>query len=446
MSERLDADVAIVGAGPAGIAAAVAAAQSGCRVALLDAGPRPGGQIWRHRSVDELPRTARRWLARLDGSGARMLSGASVFSLSPKHLDAELEGAHWRIDAKALVLATGAMERWLPFPGWTLPGVVGIGGIQALIKSGADLTGKRVIVAGTGPLLLPVAATLARSGARLAMVAEQAPFNRVAAFAAGLWRWPGRLLQAAAYRRAFLGARYLMGTWVTRAAAGEQGLRVTLSNDRREWSESCDFLCTGAGLVPSTELARLLGCELDGRVVRVDRFLRTSLPGVFAAGEATGNSGADAALVEGTIAGLAAAGAAASAERLLPVRDRHRAFARATAAAFAPREELLRLADESTIICRCEDVSLGALKAGWSAREAKLVTRAGMGPCQGRVCGPILEVLLGAAPDTVRIPAFPTSVAVLADLAWERGSDPDPTSAHPPIRPSAHSRSRPGAL
>jgi D-hydroxyproline dehydrogenase subunit alpha len=424
MSDRLDADVAIVGAGPAGIAAAVAAAEAGRRVALLDAAPAPGGQIWRHRSVDELSRTARRWLGRLHGSGARILSGASVFSLSPKHLDAEIEGAHLRVEAKALILATGAMERWLPFPGWTLPGVVGIGGIQALIKSGADLTGKRVIVAGTGPLLLPVAATLARSGALLVMVAEQAPFIRVAAFAAGLWRWPGRLLQAAACRRAFFGARYLTGTWVTRAAAGDHGLRVTLSNDRREWSVACDFLCTGAGLVPSTELARLLGCELDGRVVRVDRYQQTSVPRVFAAGEPTGNSGADAALVEGTIAGLAAAGAAVRAERHFPARDSHRAFARTAGTAFAPRPELLRLADDSTIVCRCEDVPFGALRTGWSAREAKLATRAGMGPCQGRVCGPILEALFGAAPDTVRIPVLPTTVGALAGA----GSDSIPES------------------
>ena len=424
MSERLDADVAIVGAGPAGIAAAVAAAEAGRRVALLDAGPRPGGQIWRHRSVGELPGTARRWLARLDGSGARMLSGASVFSLSPNHLDAELEGAHVRIQAKALILTTGAMERWLPFPGWTLPGVIGIGGMQALIKSGADLSGKRVLVAGTGPLLLPVAATLARNGARLAMVAEQAPFNRVAAFAAGLWRWPGRLLQAAAYRARFLRTPYRWGTWVTRVDSDGAQLQVTLAADSPTRLPadppvrlSCDFLCTGAGLVPSTELARLLGCELDGRAVRVDRYLRTSLPGVFAAGEATGNSGADAALVEGTIAGLSAAGAAARAERLLPNRDRHRAFARALGLAFAPRPELLRLADDETIVCRCEDIPLGALRAGWSAREAKLATRVGMGPCQGRVCGPILEVLIGTSPDTVRVPVFPTTVGVLADLA-----------------------------
>jgi hypothetical protein len=177
--------------------------------------------------------------------------------------------------------------------------------------------------------------------------------------------------------------------------------------------------------VASNELARLLDCELDGRFVRVDRYQQTSRRRVFAAGEPTGNTGADAALIEGTIAGLAAAGAsgaagaagfAGRAERLIPIRDRHREFARSVGDTFAPRPELLRLADDSTIVCRCEDVPFAALRAGWSAREAKLATRAGMGPCQGRVCGPILEALLGAAPDTVRIPAFPTSVATLANM------------------------------
>jgi NAD(P)H-nitrite reductase large subunit len=231
--------------------------------------------------------------------------------------------------------------------------------------------------------------------------------------------------------------------WVRRAVTGGQELRVTLSNGRREWSVSCDLLCTGAGLAPSTELARLLGCELDGRVVRVDRYQQTSVPRVFAAGEPTGNSGAEAALVEGTIAGLCAAGASGRAERHFSLRDRHLAFARAAGVAFAPRSELLRLPDDETIVCRCEDVPLGALRIGWSAREAKLATRAGMGPCQGRVCGPILEALFGAAPDTTRIPVFPTAVGVLADLDRERG--PDRASAHPPIRPSAHSGNSPGA-
>ena len=141
------------------------------------------------------------------------------------------------------------------------------------------------------------------------------------------------------------------------------------------------------------------------------------MPRGCAAGEPTGNSGADAALVEGTIAGLAAAGAPVRAERHFPTRDSHRAFARAAGTAFAPRPELLRLADDETIVCRCEDIPLGALRAGWSAREAKLATRVGMGPCQGRVCGPILEALVGYSPDAVRVPVFPTTVGVLADLA-----------------------------
>jgi NADPH-dependent 2,4-dienoyl-CoA reductase/sulfur reductase-like enzyme len=217
------------------------------------------------------------------------------------------------------------------------------------------------------------------------------------------------------YRARFLRAPYRWGTWVTRVDADGTQLQVTLASDsptrvraNRVFALpadppvrlSCDLLCTGAGLVASNELARLLDCELDGRFVRVDRYQQTSRRRVFAAGEPTGNTGADAALIEGTIAGLAAAGAsgatgaagfAGRAERLIPIRDRHREFARSVGDTFAPRPELLRLADDSTIVCRCEDVPFAALRAGWSAREAKLATRAGMGPCQGRVCGPILR-------------------------------------------------------
>lgn len=411
-------DVAVVGAGPAGIAAAIAATGVGRRVVLLDASARPGGQIWRHRSPGELPAEARRWISRLNRPGLDLMLGANVVDAgSGPVLGAEWRGAPVRLEAEALVLATGAQELFLPFPGWTLPGVMGVGGAQALLKAGMEVRGKRVAVAGTGPLLLPVAAALARAGANLQLVAEQAPAEQVREFAVSLWRSPGRLLQAASYRAAFPLVRYRWGTWVKRVDPHAGALRVTYTDGRSTWAEIRDLLCTAAGLVPSTDLALLMGCALEGEAVAVDQYQGTSVPGVYAAGEPTGNTGVDAALVEGTIAGLAAAGQALDAERYLARRTAHRRFSTTMARAFALRPELLERAEPDTILCRCEDVPLSAVAPGWSLREAKLATRVGMGACQGRVCGAALRRLRGVGPDSRRPPILPVPVGVLADLA-----------------------------
>lgn len=422
-------DMAVVGAGPAGIAAAVRAAGTGARVVVLDDGMRPGGQIWRHRTRAALPRPARRWLEALDRSGATLLCRASVVDASAGFQlladirpaqpspDAEpVAGAHPEpliVQAGRVILATGARERFLPFPGWTLPNVVGVGGAQALLKSGASFAAKRVVIAGSGPLLLPVAAALAQAGARITIVAEQASPGTVRRFGLGLWPSPGKVVQAVRYRVGFRSARYVWGTWATRAAGDATVQEVTLTNGRRTWTEPCDLLCTGYGLVPSIELARLFGCDVENGRVAVDELQRTSVPNVYCAGEPTGVGGVDASLVEGEIAGLAAAGRAGEAEGRFAARDRLRRFAERLDAAFAPRDALRCLADGDTVVCRCEDVAYGRLRPEWSIRQAKLYTRAGMGPCQGRVCGPALEHLFGWGADAVRPPVAPVSVATL---------------------------------
>jgi D-hydroxyproline dehydrogenase subunit alpha len=415
VAERITADVAVVGAGPAGIAAAAAAAEGRARVVLLDEGPRAGGQIWRHRPGSP-PAEAVRWLVRLRSSGARVVSGASVVDAEPGFaLVAEREGRALRVKADRVVVATGARERFLPFPGWTLPLSIGVGGAQALLKAGASFAGRRVIVAGTGPLLLPVAAALARDGARLALVAEQAPLAGLLRFAAGLWRVPRKLAQAAGYRAAFLATPYRTGVWVSAANGRDRVERATLTDGRRLWDVPCDVLCCGYGLVPNLELARRLGCAIeDGRVVVGDE-QQASLAGAFCAGEPTGVGGVELALAEGEIAGLAAAGREVPAA-LRARRDRERPFVAALARAFAPRPGLRALPRPDTLVCRCEDVPRARLSDGWSARQAKLYTRAGMGACQGRVCGPALEFLTGCAADSVRPPLEPVALSTLEDL------------------------------
>lgn len=416
--EVLDCDVAVVGAGPAGVAAAVRAAESGARTVVLDEGLAPGGQIYRHRPGVEAPEPARRWNERLARSGAARVGGASVFDVVREghtfRILAETEAGVRVVVAKRLVLATGARELFLPFPGWTLPDVMGAGGAQALLKSGASFAGRRAVVAGSGPLLLPVAASLAKSGAEVVLVAEQAGAAALAGFGAGLVRFPGKLLEAARYRSAFLGTPYRVGTWIAEARGTGRVESVVVTDGRDSYEVACDLAAVAYGLVPNTELARLLGCGLrDGRVV-VDARQQTSVPGVFCAGEPCGVAGVDVAVAEGEIAGLAAAGCGGEAG---PRLERARASGRRLAArmerAFRPREELRRLALPGTIVCRCEDTRHSALATCSGAREAKLASRAGMGPCQGRVCGPALEFLFGWDSDTVRPPARPALIGHL---------------------------------
>ncbi|HEV2123972.1 MAG TPA: FAD-dependent oxidoreductase, partial [Chloroflexota bacterium] len=333
----------------------------------------------------------------------------------------QLRGEASSAAARALILATGARERFLPFPGWTLPNVMGIGGAQALLKAGASFTGLRVVIAGSGPLLLPVAATLARDGARLALVAEQAPTAQVLRFSATLWRFPGKIIQAAGYRSRFPGVRYAWNTWVVSASGDDRVREVTLTDGRRTWTERCDVLCTGYGLVPSAELARLLGCAVESGRVVTDTWQRTSLECIYCAGEPTGIAGVEAALVEGEIAGLAVCGREGEAATRFGVRDRYHRFSRQLEAAFAPRDELRSLLNDDTVVCRCEDVTYRCLRPEWSTRQAKLYTRAGMGPCQGRVCGPAVEYLFGWPLDTVRVPVEPATVNTLVNTVVSSG-------------------------
>lgn len=418
--ETLQADVAVVGLGPAGIAAAVRAAEAGARVVALDEAFSSGGQIWRGYVAKprRSPRLARRWhkrLGRLPAEACRILTRTSVVdSPAPGVLTGVNEAEVVRVEAATIVVATGARERFLPFPGWTRPGVLGVGGAQALVKSGASVKGRRVVVAGSGPLLLPVAATLARAGARVVAVLEQAPLSRIWDFAKGLG--PGKLLEAALYRVAFPRAPYRPGTWITAVTGPELEVEaVTITDGRRSWSERCDLVASAYGLVPNLELPRLLGCRVEAGVLVVNEVQLTSVPEVFAAGEPTGIGGADLALVEGEIAGLAAAGRRGEALALRPRRQRLEAFARRLRETFALRPELRDLAKPETIACRCEDVPLDRLRPQWTPRQAKLYTRVGMGACQGRVCGAALEFLFGWPADTVRPPLVPVTLEALKE-------------------------------
>jgi len=407
----LQADVVVVGGGPAGLAAAVHAAEAGARTLLVDTNPRPGGQIWRHRKGP--PAAASDWIARFARARVTPLVGATVVDAVDKELLLDHEGRPRRVRFERLVLATGARERFLPFPGWTLPGVVGVGGAQAMLKAGARFSGKRVVVAGSGPLLLAVAAALAGDGAHIVGVAEQAPLGRLVAFGAGLWRTPRKIAEGLGYAARLVGVPWRTGAWVREVEDEHGTLRATLTDGSRTWSWDCDVLACGYGLVPNLELARLLGCRTAADRVVHGAAQQTSVPDVFAAGELGGIAGVEHALVTGAIAGLAAARREVP-EALARRRARELAFAARLGHAFALRDALRGLARPDTPVCRCEDVAHGRLEGVASSREAKLATRAGMGPCQGRVCGPALGFAHGWPSDNIQPPLFPTPLAVLA--------------------------------
>ena len=415
--ERLHFQVVVVGGGPAGIAAAVAAAESGRSVAVLDDNLSPGGQTWRGENGKSSTAGASEWLRRLRQSPVQIIPRARIFHLENNGLAAETDRGVLELSCRDLILATGARELFLPFPGWTLQGVFGAGGLQALMKTGLPVAGKRIVVAGTGPLLLAVASYARNHGAKVAAVCEQTDAKKLARFGMATMRTPGKLKDAVRFGWDLRGISYWTNCWPVAASGRERLESVRLSRSGRIREVECDYLACGFHLIPNLELPKLIACAIENEFVRVDELQQTSLPHVYCAGEATGIGGLDKSLVEGRIAGYAATGNEHAARRLFGERTRHARFASEMKSAFELRAELKSLATPDTLLCRCEDVAIGRASqfGGW--RAAKLHTRCGMGPCQGRVCGAATEFLFGWSVDAVRPPAFAVKGASLAAVA-----------------------------
>ncbi|MCX3061122.1 NAD(P)/FAD-dependent oxidoreductase [Streptomyces beihaiensis] len=476
-------DLAVIGAGCAGLAGAVAASEQGLTVALLDASAQIGGQFHRHPAPAlgaARPRAPHHDEAAFDGL-RRRLEASDIAPLLGHHVWSVVResGESWavhattgadgeeerpvRVRARALLLATGASERQLPFPGWTVPGVVGAGGAQAMLKSGLVLPGRRVVVAGSGPLLLAVASSLAAAGARVPAVVEASGYLRYARHPHALAANPGKLAEAAVHGSALLRHRVRLRTRsaVTAVHGTERVEAVTVSRLDTRWRPvpgtdrrvPCDALAVGHGLVPQLDLATSLGCATRPtpdatRALALDDLQETSVPGVWSAGETGGVGGAQLACTEGELAALAVAArlrgrpALTGSRRALTLRrrrDRMRAFADAMAAAHAPGPGWTRWLTDDTDVCRCEEVTVGGIREAVTdfgardARTVKLLTRAGMGWCQGRVCGAAVACLAadggGAVPSsTDRRPlAVPVPLGVLAalDEAGEAGEPGD---------------------
>ncbi|MGV3682161.1 MAG: FAD-dependent oxidoreductase [Acidovorax sp.] len=416
-------DILIIGAGPAGMAAALAAAPSGAAITMVDDNPEAGGQIWRDGPGAQLPPLARQHREALARhANIILLRGTRVVGLgdAPRAGDAPsllLEDAErgWIQHSHRLILCTGSRELLLPLPGWTLPGVTGAGGLQALVKAGLPVQGQRIVVAGTGPLLLAAAATAAKAGAQVVRVAEQAGWRALAGFAAQLPRWPTKAVQALTLLQPQLRA----GSHVLQAQGDGQVQSVRLQTPSGEETIACDRLACGFGLVPNTHLAQMLGCALgsalsNGLGLRVDAQMRTSVAGVYAAGECTGFGGSERALAQGAIAGHAAAGRATPVHALQARLQRWEGFAHALQRSFTLNPSLNQLARPDTLVCRCEDVPHAELagRSGWI--DAKLHTRCGMGACQGRICGAATQQLFGWTPAPARHLLAPARIATLA--------------------------------
>ena len=415
---KIATDILIIGGGAAGMSAALSASSNGsASVLIIDDNPNLGGQIWRAELGKIKSPEAFELIRKLEQASIQVIKSAQMFAQKSENtVLCETANGSKEIEFAKLILATGARERFLPFPNWTLPSVFGAGGLQALVKNGMSVQNTRVVVAGTGPLLLVVAEYLKSKGANVLLIAEQASAVNINKFAAKLLFQPKKAFQAIALRRKLFRTPYLTNCFVVSVEGNEKLEAVNLERRDKNWQVECDMLACGFHLVPNIEAALMLGCEIRNGFVAIDEFQQTSVKHIFCAGEPTGIGGVDLSLIEGAIAGLSAIGENKKAKAYFRKRDKMLQFAESLNKAFALRDELKRLSTPETIVCRCEDVRFEHLRDFNSFREAKLQTRCGMGACQGRICGSATEFLFDWEPNSVRAPIYPVKLENLAGL------------------------------
>lgn len=476
--------VVIVGGGPAGLSAALAAKNAGARVTLIESSDQLGGQFWRHLPAEcagakeaKLHHSWDTYTRLRDGvlndENCEVMFEAQVWSLEYDH-DTQLalnilvgppdgtDRTSVRLTPDALVLATGAHDRTLPFPGWDLPGVFTAGAAQAFAKSERIAVGKRVVVAGAGPFLLPVMSSLATANAEVIGVFEASQVRNLTNW---ITRAPWKMLGAAhkgselvEYVGIHLRHRvpYHLGSAVIAAHGTDQVESVTVAKIDHNWQPipgtekqyEVDAVCVSHGFTPRIELAIAAGCTISSsRFVQVNTRQETSVPNIYAAGEITSIGGCDAALSEGEIAGHCAAGGdlqAPSLRRAVRAQATFAHFADRLEAAHGVRSGWMSWVDDDTVLCRCEETKFGAfrdtvaLTESSGLRSTKLTTRVGLGICQGRICGRNVEAILAQLTgdpqgDGARTDRRPIVTPVrLGDIACSGDTLQDPQS--PPHR------------
>ena len=447
----MHSEVIVVGAGPAGLSAAIIAADSGCEVLLIDNGNRLGGQYWRHMPKE---RDSLNYSLHYDfGKAAKLRDavlshekinvktqtqiwsstatdeGIFLHALAPRELDARPTEVVF--ETQHLILATGAYDRALPFPGWDIPGVMTPGAAQSLLKGHGVIAGKKMVIAGTGPFLLPVASSLAEQGVEVVGLFEAHSPKRWLGRLSVLIANFGKITQGFHYARILKrhAVRMKFRFAVIEAHANDAGIltAVTVARIRPDFTVisrskkriECDAAAVGWGFTPDTSLAGALGLpqkvDVDGAVVvTVDdrqRALVNSKMSVHAAGEITGVGGAVLSQHEGAIAGLSCALLRGkiterqyrdSTKNIYASRLHAEKFARALKDVYLIPDGWRTWVDPSTLICRCEEVSCGQIDTAVkelgarNSRDVKLFSRVGMGMCQGRVCGRNIADYLGA--------------------------------------------------
>jgi NADPH-dependent 2,4-dienoyl-CoA reductase/sulfur reductase-like enzyme len=440
--------IAIIGAGPAGLAAAKVASEIGAEVIVLDSAPRPGGQYWRHRDGVQGYKSHRAsgyFDAVVNSRNVTYIHGAQVWSATRNKSSITLNylqsGVEKTITVEKLILTTGAYDRSIPFTGWELPGSMTPGAAQALLKGYGVVAGKKILVSGTGPFLLPVAVGLAEAGAEVLGIVEAHSPLRWLRSPLALILNPQKALELLYY----LGKirKYSLKVYFGRAVIGFNGNTATLSKLKSNLEAKgktsqieCDVVASGWGFNPDVTLGGILGCnqevDLDGSVIfTVDSEQRSSVENIWIAGEATGIGGADLALAEGEIAALSALNGSIPFS-LIFKRFRLQLFATALQRSYPVGNGWQSWIKPETKICRCEEVSHGEIcqsvteLSAQDSRTSKLFTRAGMGLCQGRVCSRnVSEIIAGESGckvlDQERISysnrpiAAPISLGLLAD-------------------------------
>ena len=441
-------ELAIVGGGPAGLSAAIEAAKVGVPSIIIDENQTLGGQMFR-RVPSSFTVHDEKKLGEYYVKGGKFLREVAEFSnkidvwteslvwglFEDKQLAIIRDGNMELLKADQLVITPGAYDRAVPFTGWTLPGVFTAGCTQVMMKSQRMLLGSRFLLAGSGPLQLTVADQLLKSGAKVLAVVEAASMKSMWRYVPNLLNEPSLMWDGFKYLATLKlhGVPFLQSHIIIKAIGSEQVEGAVIAAVDKDWQPilgtertlEVDAICIGYGLIPNTDLARLCGCahgydlRLGGWVTICNENMETTVPGIFVAGDGRQIAGFGAAIEQGKLAGMYAARNlgvidAARAEKVAkPVRrrlKRHLSFQSGVGKLYAVRPGIYGLADEGTLVCRCEEITLGDIRRAMQEgavhpNDIKRRTRAGMGFCQGRICAPaiqgIVERELGIRPDAL---------------------------------------------